>query len=233
MNLAGAFTNVTPAKEASIAEVRRHARSRLDYQAWIVDLDGTLYRAFWVRAAMASRLIWSTPSTVRVLREFRRQQELFRQSPPECDDVFRAQIAVTAARLGLLPIEVARTVQDWMFDRPASMLRSFRRRGLLRQLAAFRKLGGRTALVSDYPAAQKLASLGARHLFDVVVACGEECGPRRLKPAPDGLLLAAGLLRVPPIESLVIGDRNDVDGEAARRAGMAYRHVRHFVSEPL
>ena len=62
-------------------------------------------------------------------------------------------------------------------------------------------------------------------LFEVVVANGEAGGPRWLKPDPDGYLSAAGRLGVAPERCLVLGDRADADGEAARRAGMTFRHV--------
>jgi beta-phosphoglucomutase-like phosphatase (HAD superfamily) len=39
-------------------------------------------------------------------------------------------------------------------------------------------------------------------------------------------LLAAERLEVEPAACLVIGDRDDADGEAARAAGMAFRHIR-------
>jgi HAD superfamily hydrolase (TIGR01549 family) len=112
-----------------------------------------------------------------------------------------------------------------MVARPAKWLRLARRGALLGELARFRAGGGRTALVSDYPAEAKLAALGARELFDAVVASGEPGGPDRLKPAPDGYLCAARALGVAPAECLVIGDRDDADGVAARRAGMAFRRV--------
>jgi HAD superfamily hydrolase (TIGR01509 family) len=80
--------------------------------------------------------------------------------------------------------------------------------------------------VSDYPARRKLGSLGVESLFDVVVASGEPEGPRWLKPHPAGYLLAARALGVEPPRCLVIGDRDDADGRAARSAGMAFRLVR-------
>jgi HAD superfamily hydrolase (TIGR01509 family) len=46
-----------------------------------------------------------------------------------------------------------------------------------------------------------------------------------MKPDPDGMLRAAALLRVPPERCLVIGDRDDADGGAARAAGMGFRKV--------
>ncbi len=92
-------------------------------------------------------------------------------------------------------------------------------------MRAFKAKGGRTALVSDYPAQRKLDALGCRELFDVIVANGEKNGPRRLKPDPEGYLLAAKLLEVAPAVCLVIGDRDDADGAAARAAGMGFRLV--------
>jgi len=112
-----------------------------------------------------------------------------------------------------------------MVTRPGPWLARFARRELLAELAAYRATGGKTALVSDYPATSKLEALGARELFDVVVCCGEPGGPPRLKPDPAGMLLAASKLGVPPEQCLVLGDRQDADGLAAERAGMAFRWV--------
>jgi beta-phosphoglucomutase-like phosphatase (HAD superfamily) len=112
-----------------------------------------------------------------------------------------------------------------MIRRPGKWIRMFRRRALFREIAAFREAGGRTALVSDYPATEKLGALGHPDLFDVVIASGEPGGPRRLKPAPDGLLAAAELLGVAAPRCLVLGDR-DVDRAAADAASMAFRLVR-------
>jgi putative hydrolase of the HAD superfamily len=112
-----------------------------------------------------------------------------------------------------------------MIERPAKWLPLFRRRSLLDEIRAFREAGGRTALVSDYPARRKLEALGAAPLFDVVVASGEPAGPRRLKPHPNGMLGAASALGIDPARCLVIGDRPDADGLAASAAGMAFRHI--------
>jgi HAD superfamily hydrolase (TIGR01549 family) len=113
-----------------------------------------------------------------------------------------------------------------MIQRPGKWLRLFRRQPLLAELHAFKQQQGVLALVSDYPARRKLQALGVSALFDVVVANGEAGGPRWLKPNPEGLLSAAERLGVNAERCLVLGDRADVDGEAARRAGMAFRRVR-------
>jgi len=190
-----------------------------------VDLDGTLYHAAPVKLAMAFELGLFGARSARALRRFRAEHERQREREAGAGDPFAAQLAATAEALELdLPALRAR-VQEWMIERPGKWLRLARRRALMAELGAFRAQGGRTALVSDYPARAKLAALGAVPLFDAVVAAGEPGGPARLKPAPDGLLAAATLLGVAPAECLVIGDRDDADGEAARRAGMPFRRV--------
>ena len=47
-----------------------------------------------------------------------------------------------------------------------------------------------------------------------------------LKPHPEGYLSAAERLGVAPSACLVIGDRDDADGAAARAAGMAVHIIR-------
>lgn len=198
--------------------------SHSGHAAWIVDLDGTLYRPFPVKLAMAFELGLFGLGKASLLRRFRHEHEKVRELELE-GDPFAIQIARTAEAVGCSEADVRACVEDWMIRRPGRFLRTFRRGALIDEIALFRAAGGRTALVSDYPATQKLAALSARALFDVVVASGESGGPARLKPHPDGMLRAARALGVEPARCLVIGDRDDADGAAARAAGMAFRRV--------
>jgi len=196
------------------------------YRAWLVDLDGTLYRAFPLKLLMGLELGLLGGRSLAIVRRFRREHEqLRRELTSPVDSPFALQVARTAEALGAEPAVVEQVVSEWMITRPARWLGPLRRRGLLAEIAAFRAAGGRTASVSDYPATVKLRALGAEQLFDVVVASGEPGGPRRLKPDPDGMLLASDKLGVSPSECLVIGDRDDADGAAARAAGMGFRKI--------
>src|SRR5450432_47594 len=181
---------------------------------------------------MAAELALFGWVALRTLRRFRHEQEAQRAeltAGAALDTIhaspFAAQLARTAAALGRPVEQVERVVHDWMFVRPRKWIRLFPRTALLREVREFHAQGGRTALVSDYPAELKIAALGARDLFDVVVASGEEHGPRRLKPDPEGYLRAAELLKVEPARCLVVGDRDDADGAAARAAKMDFRLV--------
>jgi FMN phosphatase YigB (HAD superfamily) len=195
-------------------------------KAWLVDLDGTLYRSFPVRAAMAAEVALSGARHLRTLRTFRHFHEQVRKHGAPGGDPYREQLERTATSLGRDVADVERVVHTWMHEKPARWLWLFRRRALVNEIALFRARGGKTALVSDYPARVKLAGSGFADLFDVVVASGEPDGPARLKPDPTGYLLAAERLGVAKEHCLVIGDRDDADGAAARAAGMAFRWVR-------
>jgi beta-phosphoglucomutase-like phosphatase (HAD superfamily) len=197
-----------------------------EYRAWLVDLDGTLYYQSPVQLAMAVELALRGWQALPCLRAFREEHERLRVAPPDpAADAFETQVRRTALRLGRTDQEVRQLVEQWMLVRPCRWLRPLRRRRLLEEIADFRRRGGKTALVSDYPAQAKLAAMQIKHLFDVVIACGEWAEPVRLKPWPDGYLRAADALRVKPVDCLVIGDRVDADGEAAHQARMAFRRV--------
>lgn len=200
------------------------------HAAWLVDLDGTLYQAKWVKLAMALELAVSGWGSVATLRRFRHEHEALREDQKGGDRAFESpfaeQVERTARALGKSTDQVEQTVTQWMIERPAKWLRRFRRDALVAEIEHFRTSGGKTALVSDYPAQTKLRALELEPVFDVVVANGEPGGPRQLKPAPGGYLDAAQRLEVAPEKCLVIGDRDDADGEAARAAGMAFRLIR-------
>jgi len=196
-----------------------------EFDAWLLDFDGTLYRHLPVRLAMAAELAMMGIPSIPLIRRFRKEQELLRCEGLAADgkSPYETQIEKTALALNQPIEQVLKVVREWMEQRPGKWLRLFRRRRLLMEIGLFRAQGGKTAIVSDYPAATKLAALRVSGLFDVTIASGEDGGPKTLKPSPEGYLLAAKRLGVTPEQCLVIGDRDDADGEAARRANMAFR----------
>jgi len=196
------------------------------YRAWLVDLDGTLYRPRPVKAAMAAELLFYGWSALPVIRAFRQVHEVLRECDTESgSSPYQLQLERTAERVQMPLAQVTEVVEAWMQHRAGKWLRMFRRRPLLDEIRRFRGAGGRTALVTDYPARRKLQAMGIGELFEVVVANGEPGGPLRLKPSPDGYLLAAEMLGLAPAECLVLGDRADADGLAAERAKMHFRLI--------
>lgn len=199
------------------------------YDAWLIDLDGTLYRALPLRLLMAAELALVGWRAVGILRRFRAEHERVRHSTePATTTPYELQIERTAQALQLPASRVEVVVQEWMQERPQKWLPRCLRRGLIGQIGGFRQAGGRVAVVSDYPASSKLSALGVSSLIEAVVSSGETPELKRLKPAPDGYLLAAEMLGVPAENCLVIGDRDDTDGEAACAAKMDFLHIRQI-----
>jgi beta-phosphoglucomutase-like phosphatase (HAD superfamily) len=202
------------------------------YDAWLIDLDGTLYRAAPLKLAMALELALFGLGSLATVRAFRHAHEQLREElAADASMSFEPsplaeQMRRVAAATGRTTAQIEATIGSWMVERPARWLASFRRSSLVTEIRAHRAAGGRTAVVSDYPARRKLEALGLTDLFDTVVSNGEHTSLKRLKPAPDGMLLAASELGVTPERCLVIGDRDDADGAAARAAGMAFRLIK-------
>ena len=84
-----------------------------------------------------------------------------------------------------------------------------------------KKLGVRLVVLSDYGhTTEKLQALGLEQsMFDWVVSAPELGG---LKPAPQLMARVAEQMGVQPNQCLVIGDREDTDGELARAVGATY-----------
>ena len=197
-----------------------------NHKAWLVDLDGTLYHALPVKAAMCAELLTASSRVRKIIRAFRHQHEALRlNGSPEMSSPFEVQLEAAAWELGLSDSAVRSVIDEWMFRRPCKWLSLFPRASLLREIVQFRATGGQTALVSDYPARQKLEALNATNLFDVIIASGEFDGPSQLKPDPNGFLKAASKLGVAAHQCLVLGDRPDADGLAAASAGMSFRLI--------
>lgn len=195
----------------------------------VFDLDGTLYNQAGLRRRMvvmlASEMIRSGSATVpRILRAYRRHREALADGMVQ--DFAQRQYRLP----GLEPELVRAVVAEWMEHRPLPLLRAFRTKGveaLFARLAASHVL----AVHSDYPVEKKLLALGlTAHLS----LAADDVG--RLKPDPAGLHRLMAAAKVEPCRTLMIGDRDDRDGEAARRAGVRAlirgRDFRHF-ADPI
>jgi phosphoglycolate phosphatase/putative hydrolase of the HAD superfamily len=140
------------------------------------------------------------------------------EAPMTCPgvDFLRLQYRLPAQRLGCRPAEVQARVEDWMERRPLRWLAACRRPGIAALFDALRAQGKQVAVLSDYPALDKLAALGLR--ADPVVWAGD-AGVGRLKPDPRGLRQILARTGVAADRTVVVGDRADRDGAVAARVG--------------
>ena len=191
----------------------------------VFDVDGTLYRQSGLRRAMLAKLLWhaiqnlgSSFATFRILREYRRAQEVLRETHVD-GDLAAAQLAMACRRSGCSDEVVSRTVTRWMEKEPAPLLERFMDPGLRSFLNAAKGRGLRMGVLSDYPAGEKLAAMKLNEFFEVVVSA-QDASVNRFKPHPSGLLEVLRRLGATPPQALYIGDRHDVDAAVARAAGV-------------
>ena len=106
---------------------------------------------------------------------------------------------------------------EWIEERLLPYLARCRYPGLQDLFPAFRRKKKIVDVLSDYPADAKLAAPGLS--ADLVIS-GRGDRVRLLKPHPRGLLVLLADAGVKPQSALLIGDRLERDGFAARRTGL-------------
>ena len=196
-------------------------RQRL--KAVLFDVDGTLYGQRALRTFMLGKLLKQVAAdprtgirTILVLRAYRRAQERLRS----CGGLPSEQLALCCEWADEDQPFVVACVERWVEREPLDHLVRLQRPGLGDFLKRARQQNVKLGIVSDYPAAAKLAAMGLADFFDVVVSAADP-GVNRFKPCPDGIFYALRQLGVDPDAALYVGDRPEVDGEAARSAGVA------------
>ena len=204
-----------------------HARAVIgnrEIAAVILDVDGTMYDQARVRRTMMWRILranafspGSLVRTARIIQAYRRAQEDLRSATQASNDLAEEQYQRAAQRLGLDVTVVEETVGHWMEREPLDIVSECVRTGLREFLEEARERGLRLGVVSDYPAAAKLDAMTVAHLFDAVVTA-QDRDVQRFKPDPRGIAVALERLAVPCEAALYIGDRDDIDVEAATRA---------------
>jgi HAD superfamily hydrolase (TIGR01549 family) len=189
----------------------------------IFDVDGTLYKHHRVKKIMMVRLLlyfllhpWCVKE-LKIIATFRRCRELL--AAGEEQNINEEQYLKTAHHLHITPERVKEVVERWIYNEPLQYLNNLLYPGVREFLSFLSEKGVFVAVFSDYPAKAKVESLGLhiKHVFSSV-----DPDIDQLKPWPTGLSVIAKKFNLLPCECLMIGDRNDKDGECARRAEMPY-----------
>lgn len=189
----------------------------------IFDVDGTLFDHRRLRRHMIVRLLKHVLTyrsgwrDVRALSLYRRARE--RLALAEADGIGRRQFLEVADRTGLSVDAVEAIVTRWIYRAPLAFVARYGAPDASFFLTKLRQRDIRTGIFSDYPADGKLAALG---IVADIVRDASVSEIDRFKPQPDGFLRVAELLGVAPARCLIIGDRDDRDGEAARRGGFIF-----------
>lgn len=194
-------------------------------RAVLFDVDGTLYRQGPLRARMLAELLGLAlrrPAdgvrVLRTLRVFREERERLRTGPVGHVPLERLQYEVVGRAMAVDPDWVRAVVEEWMLQRPLRHLRPCLRPGVAALVEACAAQGLRIGAFSDYPPREKVEALGLGCWFELHLASTDP-DVDAFKPSPRGIVRACERWEISPGECLYVGDRLDVDAEAARSAG--------------
>lgn len=185
----------------------------------VFDVDGTLYRQSTLRLRMAADMLIHAARTrdtrhIKVLGAYRKLREQL--GDEEAEDFDPVLIRRTADATGAPVEQVRDMVAEWMEYRPLRYMDRSRYPAVAELFAGLRAHGKLIGILSDYPVEAKL---GALNLFSDHIACAGDAAIGILKPHPRGLQHLIERAGVEPEQTVLIGDRAERDGLAARRAG--------------
>lgn len=192
-------------------------------KAVIFDLDGTLYDQSKLRRCMTKRLLiyysmhLFRVRDIQILMSFRniREDNKFKEGQLIKDE----QYNVIAKRLNIPLKRVESVIDKWIDKVPLIYIHPFIYPGVKDFFDKLNKRNVKIIIFSDLPGEEKMKILD---LPDYQFFCSNDKDINALKPDPKGLsvILAKTGFRVG--ECLFIGDRDERDGECARRKGMDY-----------
>lgn len=213
--------------------VSMRKKSVFDYRAVVFDVDGTLYFQKPFRRRMLRYLMGyvlrhpSALGDMLLLKEYREIREDWERC--ETDEIGRRlpeglglaerQFAYAALAKKTTPERIKKAVRFFMMESPLKLLPAYRDEAIYELIKALHEKKIPVAVYSDYPAKDKLGCLGMSADF-VFSAADQEIGA--MKPDPRGLAYIAETLSCRPEELLMIGDRYEKDGLAAKQNGVDY-----------
>ena len=196
----------------------------MEVKAIVLDFDGTVYFHKPVQLYNLLRIILAISvkprvvSEIRILQKYRRMRERYSDSNLpilRVEDDLAAEVNMSVDKIRLLR-------DYWLIDSQSLAIQIFQRNGLLRKISQLQRQGVTIILWSDYPTAEKSKRL---KLHPDLNLCSEDPIIRFAKPSAEGLLYVIECLKLKTNEVILIGDRDDRDGEAAAAAGINYYKI--------
>lgn len=186
----------------------------------VFDVDGTLYDQRGLRLCMLREMLLfamrsRTVEFIKILRVYRHLREQLGDSLQE--NFEQELIARTATLVGCSAEQVQITAEEWLERRPLRHLIRYRYAGLPELFRYLRRQGKQIGILSDYPAREKLAAM---ELEADVIVCATDKDVQVLKPHPKGLEILMQRAAARAGETVMIGDRAERDGLAARAANV-------------
>jgi FMN phosphatase YigB (HAD superfamily) len=197
-----------------------------EYKAVIFDMDGTLYFQKPFRVRMLAFLLGQAlrhPSSIKdmfIIKKYREVREHWEdKSHGDITDLDEAQYGYVAGLENTTKEHVRDVIEYYMHEAPLSLLPRYRDNGLAGTIGELHDKGIKVIIYSDYPAEDKLKALDIK-----ADGCYCSADPKigTMKPDPKGLSVILSELNLKSGDALMVGDRMEKDGLAAKANGMDY-----------
>ncbi len=197
-------------------------------EALLLDIDGTLYPRRMLNMRMLRSMFPSIPLALayqRMRRQYRVDQETVPTVPADLAGLRRRQAGIILHdehRTDLRECDyerIERKLEKQLYDawpRYFATIKPYE--GMVAALTQAKDMGLRIGVLSDFPIADKLSTLGVSALVDVAVSA-EQSG--YLKPSPIAFEYLLSRMGIMPERALYVGDSYDKDILGAAGVGMA------------
>lgn len=194
------------------------------YKLVVFDLDGTLYD----KRGLSLRMVLHAPWDVVKMRAERQTRARMKGLWLGTENFAQTYNEQLAQRMGYSPLQAKEWYEQRYMPLMVKLIGKYQPLGkwVLPFVQDCQQKGIKMVVLSDYDfAKEKLQALGLEpSLFDWVVSAPELGG---LKPAAELMHHVAERMGVAIEDCMVIGDREDTDGEMARCSGAQFRKVKY------
>ncbi len=194
----------------------------IDIEAVIFDLDGTLYIPKWLKLKSVLHCfphIW----TLKTIQDVRKKMRGIDYGSKE--ELHRNLFQKVSSQNGKTTRKVSEIYIDRFCKGQITLLKGYKpRAGLSTILEKLKSSNVKLVLLSDYPyVKERIESLGIDSNLFQLITDSESYGA--LKPSARVILDIADKLNIPSEKILIVGDRDDTDGEASRQAKTHFIHI--------
>lgn len=196
------------------------------FKLFIFDLDGTLYDQGKLRQRLIKNLILRfitfriKTTDLKIINTFRRQREEHKGHASKTLEVDQYHWCAEELKL---PVEkVENRIKEFMHIWPLRYLLACRYPNIDKVFTVLKEQGTAIAVYSDYPISKKINAL---ELEADALFCSTDNDIQQFKPSGSAIDLICKQMKISKDETILVGDREDTDGESARQAEVSFLKV--------